>query len=168
MSIARSLLPEFDHEMATTRTLLERVPEAHRDWTPHPRSWSLGDLATHVVNLLTWTGPIFRATELDIDPVEGPPWGRPTFPGTDALIERFDRQVADVRDLVAGQADEAFFVPWTLRKRGNVVVTLPRIACWRSFIMNHGIHHRGQLSVYLRLRDVPLPSIYGPTADTGW
>jgi len=166
MAIAQSLLPEFDHEMTTTRTLLERIPEADAGWKPHPKSWNLGDLAAHIVNLLAWAGPTFRQTELDLNPVGGPAWESPDFPGTAELLTRFDRHVAEVRQLLAEQPDEAFFVKWTLLNAGTAVLTLPRIACWRSFIMNHGIHHRGQLSVYLRLRNVPLPSIYGPTADT--
>jgi len=164
--IAASLLPEFDHEMTTTRSLLERIPDAEAAWKPHPKSWSLGDLAAHVVNLLTWAPPIFERTELDLNPPGGPGFTPARFTSTADLLVTFDANAARARAAVAAQPDEAFLVTWSLLNAGSVVLALPRIACWRSFIMNHQIHHRGQLSVYLRLRDVPLPSIYGPTADT--
>ena len=167
MSIAASLLPEFDNEMATTRRLLAVVPEADAEWKAHPKSFCLGDLAAHIVNLLTWADLTFRHTEFDVHPPGGEPVEAPRFEGTAQLLERFDEGVVRVRQLLAGQPDEAFTVHWTLLNGGKTVLSMPRLACWRGFIMNHIIHHRGQLSVNLRLRDVPLPSIYGPTADTG-
>lgn len=166
MSIAATLLPEFDQEMAVTRRLLAAVPGADAEWKPHAKSFSLGDLAAHVVNLLTWADLTFLDTEFDVNPPGGEPVQAPRFEGTTELLERFDEGVARVRALLASQPDEAFATHWALLNGGQTVLSMPRLACWRGFIMNHIIHHRGQLSVYLRLRDVPLPSIYGPTADT--
>lgn len=165
MSIAASLLPEFDHEMATTRSLLALVPESDAGWRPHPKSFTLGDLAAHIVNLLTWADLTFDRTEFDANPPGGEPMKAPGFAGTAALLDRFDEGVERVRAVVASQADTSFLQSWTLLNGGNVVLSMPRAACWRLFIMNHIIHHRGQLSVNLRLKNVPLPSIYGPTAD---
>jgi len=165
LSIAATLLPEFDQEMAVTRRLLVLVPEADAGWKPHPKSFALGDLAAHIVNLLAWADLTFMHTEFDVNPPGGEPVQAPRFKGTADLLERFDAGVVRVRALLAGQPDEAFAIHWTLLNGGQTVLSMPRLACWRGFIMNHIIHHRGQLSVYLRLRDVPLPSIYGPTAD---
>lgn len=166
MPIAATLLPEFDNEMATTRRLLALVPEADAEWKPHPKSFCLGDLAAHIVNLLTWADLTFLHTEFDVNPPGGEPMKAPGFKGTEELLARFDEGVVRVRALLAGQPDEAFAIHWTLMNSGQPMMSMPRAACWRGFIMNHIVHHRGQLSVYLRLRDVPLPSIYGPTADT--
>ncbi len=166
MSIAERLLPEFDSEMKTTRTLLEVLPEDQATWKPHPKSFSLADLATHVANLVTWTGATMRDTELDLSPPGGPAWTPPKYSSKQALLETFDQNVAEARAALAASPDEAFSVAWTLKNGGHEIFSMPRIACMRFFIMNHLIHHRGQLSVYLRLLDVPLPRIYGPTADT--
>jgi len=165
MSIAESVLPEFDQEMASTRRLLERVPDAHKDWKPHPKSFSLGDLAIHICNLLSWTGMTLEQTELDINPPGGPPWTPPQFTSTADALKMFDENVKAARAALAKTSDQEYMVDWSLKSGGQTVLTLPRVVCIRSFVMNHVIHHRGQLSVYLRLKDVPLPSIYGPSAD---
>ncbi|HUP61086.1 MAG TPA: DinB family protein [Thermoanaerobaculia bacterium] len=161
--ISKGLLAEFDHEMATTRTLLERVPEGQATFRPHPKSFDLASLAVHLANIPMWAVNTMRETELEVNPPEGFPTRR--FESTEKLLEMFDTNVKNARDAIAAAADEDFRVPWSLKNRGNVTFTLPRIAVLRGFVMNHHIHHRGQLSVYLRMCDVPLPSIYGPTAD---
>ena len=166
MSIAQSLLPEFDHEMATTRSLLERVPEASAAWKPHPKSTSLGDLAAHVVSLSGWASAILTLPELDLNPPGGPGFTPPTFGTTEALLRQFDENVRGARATIAATSDQDMMVSWSLKNAGHAIFSMPRIAVFRSFMMNHVIHHRGQLSVYLRLNDVPLPSIYGPTADS--
>lgn len=165
MSIAEAVLPEFDQEMAATRRLLERVPDAHKDWKPHEKSFSLGDLSIHICNLISWTGMTLSETELDVNPPGGPPWTPPKFTTTAAALEMFDENVKAARAALAKTSDQEYLVEWSLKSGGKTVLTLPRVVCIRSFVMNHIIHHRGQLSVYLRLKDVPLPSIYGPTAD---
>ena len=155
------LLPEFDHEMANTRRLLERLPEDHFDFKPHEKSFSLGDLASHVANVPTWTSLTFTTTELDLDQ----PWEREVPKDTAALLAEFDANVADARKALEAVSAEELQVGWTLKSGDQVYFTQPRGAVFRSFVMNHLIHHRAQLTVYLRLLDVPVPGMYGPTAD---
>ncbi len=166
MSISASLLPEFDQEMATTRKLLERVPEAKTSWKPHQKSFSMGDLSLHLANLPSWGTMTMQRTEIDLNPVGGPAFTPPTFESMAKTLETFDTNVTKTRAAIAAAPDADFMVTWTLKNGGQTIVALPRMACLRSFVMSHMIHHRGQLSVYLRLNDIPLPSIYGPSADT--
>jgi uncharacterized damage-inducible protein DinB len=163
MAIKDALLPEFDHEMATTRRLLERLPEAELAWKPHLKSMALGQLAGHIANLPQWCSATLATTVFDLDAL--PATGSQLPVSRAALIEEFDSKVSAARNRLTATTDTEFMMPWTLKKGGQEVFTLPRISAIRSFVMNHLIHHRGQLSVYLRMKDVPLPSIYGPTAD---
>lgn len=162
MPIAQALLPEMDHEMATTRRLLERVPEDGADWRPHARSMTLGELAAHIANIPGYGAMVVGSEDVDLASA-GAPQG---FTTPAALLEQFDRNVEQTRAAVAAASDEALMEKWTMRNGDVVVMSLPRAAAIRTLFLNHLIHHRGQLSVYLRLRDVPLPSIYGPSADT--
>jgi uncharacterized damage-inducible protein DinB len=162
MSIAAGFLPEFDQEMATTRRLLERVPEDKGTWKPHEKSFSLGHLAQLVARMPGWSTGVMKATVLDLGDFQGY-----SYEKTKTLLAEFDRNVAEARAAIAGASDADFQVGWSLKHRDRVFFTLPRQAVVRQNI-NHLIHHRGQLSVYLRLVDVPLPSIYGPTADEQW
>ena len=166
MTIAQMLVPEFDHEMATTRTLLERVPENAADWKPHPKSMSLGHLASHIASMPGWVDQILTEPELDFATPAGATLATPKFESTRALVEMFDRNVKTARARISGTSDADMGIAWALRNGEHRIMSMPRAAVLRSFIMSHVIHHRGQLSVYLRLRDVPLPSIYGPTADS--
>jgi uncharacterized damage-inducible protein DinB len=164
MSIAQSLLPEYDHELATTRRLLERVPEAEFGWKPHEKSMSLGQLAGHIANLPLWLSATMSAPFYDLsaggaEVRNDPPASR------DALLKEFDEKVRNARASLAKATDAEMLAPWALKQGEHEIFSMPRVASVRSFVMNHLIHHRGQLSVYLRLKDVPLPSIYGPTAD---
>jgi len=164
MPLKDGILPEFDHEMGTTRRLLERVPEADFAWKPHDKSFPLGHLAGHIANIPHWVEITFDESAFDVG--ASPDTARPTPPTSVAeLLTRFDANVKKARAKIDEQTDPAFFARWTLKNNGEEVFTMPKIAVLRSFIMNHLIHHRGQLSVYLRMRNVPLPSIYGPTAD---
>jgi uncharacterized damage-inducible protein DinB len=164
MAIIDALVPEFDHEMGTTRRLLERVPEAEFAWKPHGKSMSLGELSDHLGGLVAWTNDVLSATSFDVEGA-GDSF-KPRNPASrEALLSGFDRAVAGARRALTSTTDPELMVPWTLKAGAHEIFTLPRISAIRSFVMNHVIHHRGQLSVYLRLRDVPLPSIYGPTAD---
>jgi len=165
MALRDSLLPELDHELATTRSVLAVVPEAKTAFRPHAKSWTLGELSLHVANLLTWLPSTLRSTELDLSPPGGPAFTPPRFESAAATLKMFDETSRAARAALAAASDAELLVPWTLKKSGQVMFTMPRLACVRSFIMNHMIHHRGQLTVYLRLCDVPLPSVYGPTAD---
>jgi uncharacterized damage-inducible protein DinB len=166
MTLTDSLLPEFDREMGSTRSLLERVPEADARWRPHPKSYTLGDLAVHISRLPLWGRYVFAQTELDLGLPENASIARAEFSTTAELLERFDRHVAEGRAALAKASDGDMGAVWSLKNAGAVIFAMPRATVFRSFVMSHLIHHRGQLSVYLRLRDVPLPSLYGPTADT--
>jgi uncharacterized damage-inducible protein DinB len=164
MAIKDALLSEYDHEMATTRRLFERVPEQHFGWKPHEKSMSLGQLAGHLANIPFWADSILRAEFFDLDDM--PPDARPNPPASrDALVKAFADKVAAARRLIAATGDPEMLARWTLKRGGAEMFSMPRIAALRSFVMNHSIHHRGQLSVYLRLQNVPLPAMYGPTAD---
>ena len=165
MALRDTLLPELDQELAATRSLLAAVPEASTSYRPHPKSWTLGELSLHLANLLTWLPMTLRSTELDLDPPCGPKLVPPRFESAAATLERFDEASQAARAALAAASDEELGVCWTLKRRGQALFTLPRAACVRSFVMNHLIHHRGQLTVYLRCVGVPLPPIYGPTAD---
>ena len=161
MPIVDALLPEFDHEMTVTRKLLERVPEDRLDWKPHAKSFSLAALATHVSTIPMWGSVTVNETGIDV----GAAGRMPELRSRADLLAAFDRHVADTRAAITGKTDAELMVPWTLKNNGQTVFTMPRASVWRSFVMNHLIHHRAQLSVYLRMQDVPLPSMYGPSAD---
>lgn len=165
MSLVAALLAEFDHEMATTRTLLERVPEAAATWKPHPRSFSLGQLAMHVATLPELGRMILDFPELDMNPPGGEGYSLPAFESVAAMVETFDAAARGARVALEDTTDEALRVVWPLKNAGATIVSQPRALAYRTIFMSHLIHHRGQLSVYLRLQDVPLPFIYGPTAD---
>lgn len=165
MSLADTLLPEFDQEMAATRRLIERVPEADVRWRPHPKSYTLGDLAVHISRLPLWGRYVFAQSELDLGLPENASIARAEFSTTAELLERFDRHAREGRSALAAASDADMGATWSLKNAGTVIFALPRAAVFRSFVMSHLIHHRGQLTVYLRLREVPLPSTYGPTAD---
>jgi uncharacterized damage-inducible protein DinB len=167
MSISASLTPEFDQEMANTRKALERIPDDKFDWKPHEKSWAMGGLATHLANLPIWTVYTINQDSLDLAPPGGGSLTVEEKRSRREILEDFDKNVAAARDAIAGASDEEMLKPWTLLKGGVTLITLPKIAVLRSFVMNHIIHHRGQFTVYLRLNDVPVPSIYGPSADEG-
>ena len=166
MPIKDALLPEYDHEAKTTRRLLERVPEQAFGWKPHEKSMSLGQLSGHLANLPSWGQAILSADMFDLASLGADP--RPPVPASrDSLVAEFDTKIAATRKLIAGAGDPEMLARWTLKNSGQEMFSMPRIAALRSFVMNHMIHHRGQLSVYLRLQNVPVPPIYGPTADEG-
>ena len=165
--ISASLLPEFDHEMATTRKTLERVPEDKFDWAPHPKSMTLGHLASHLAEMPGFAVAGLKQDSLDLAPVGGPAYEQFDGKTRAQVLERFDKNVAAARGAIAEAGDQEYMKSWSLLRAGQTLLTLPKVAVVRSFMLNHTIHHRGQLSVYLRLNNVPVPSIYGPSADEG-
>ena len=166
MPMIDAIRGEFAHEAGTTRRLLERVPEPQFGWKPHEKSMTLGRLAGHIAELPHWGSGIFSSSELDLAAI--PPEARSASPNTVAeLLAIHDRNTADFEEATRDVADAALFEPWRLRRGEHVIFDLPRAAALRSFILSHVVHHRGQLTVYLRLLDVPLPPVYGPTADEG-
>ncbi len=165
MSIAQILLPEFESEMATTRRVLERVPETEIAWKPHPKSTTLGELALHISNIPHWMTVALQRTEIDLAPPDGPSYDPPQFRSMGETLADFDRNVRQGREAIAAASDADFAVTWTLKYGGKKIFAAPRSDVARSFVLSHLIHHRGQMTVYLRLKDVPVPSVYGPTAD---
>jgi uncharacterized damage-inducible protein DinB len=167
MPIADALLPEFDHEMANTRRVLERMSDERLDWRPHPKSWTMAALATHLATLPSWTVETINRSELDVAPAGKPPERPAEAKSRQELLDRFDGHVAAARAALSGVSDTAMFQTWTLLAGGKQIMSLPRAAVLRSFVLSHTIHHRAQLGVYLRLNDIAVPSIYGPSADEG-
>jgi uncharacterized damage-inducible protein DinB len=165
MTIGAGMIPELDQEFANTRRVLERVPADRFGWKPHAKSYSMGALATHVANLPSWGTYTIDRSELDIAPVGQPPLRTEEAKSTADLLSRFDTHAAAARASIAGASDVTMLGPWTLLAGGSKVFTMPRVAVLRSFVMNHLIHHRAQLGVYLRLCDIAVPALYGPTAD---
>ena len=165
MAIADLLLPEFDQEMATTRRVLERVPDDRLAWKPHPKSFSMGDLASHIVNSIKWTDMTMNQTEFDLASV-APEQLNQVAKSRAELLAWFDANAAAARQAL-GKSDADYFVPWTLKQGTQEFFTMPRYNCIRSFLLNHIVHHRAQLGVYLRLNDIPVPAMYGPSADEG-
>ena len=162
MSISAALLPEFDHEMATTRKTLERVPDDKLGWKPHEKSMSLGRLASHIAEMPSWAVVGLNMDVLDMKDFK--PWEGKS---RQEILAVFDKNVADGRAAIAAASDEKYMTDWSLAMGGKTLMTMPKIAVVRSFMLNHVIHHRGQFSVYLRLNDIAVPSIYGPSADEG-
>jgi uncharacterized damage-inducible protein DinB len=169
MSFSQALIPEFDQEMKTTRTLLERVPEDKLAWKPHEKSMTLGRLAGHLAELPGFVVSIIQLDELDFAaPKEGAPPRKPLIAESrQHVLEAFDAKAAAARPVIAGASDEHLAKMWKLSSAGKTIFAMPRGQAVRAMFMNHVVHHRGQLSVYLRLLDVPVPSIYGPSADEG-
>ncbi len=164
MAIKDALLPEFDHEMGTTRRVLERVPDDKMVWKPHQKSMSLGRLATHLAEVPGWVAGIVQESSFNMESGKYVPAELKT---REEILSLFDKNVANARGQIASRTDAEFMAPWTLKRDGHDMFTLPKAGVFRSFLLNHLIHHRGQLSVYLRLNDVAVPSIYGPSADEG-
>jgi uncharacterized damage-inducible protein DinB len=164
MKLSESLLPEFDHEMANTRKTLERVPMDNPDWKPHKKSMALGYLARHIATLPDWITETIASDSWDIAPLEGEKYQVPAASSTSEVLALFDKAIAAARAAIAEVSDEHMLKPWSLLAGGTIIFTLPRFSAVRTMI-NHGIHHRAQLGVYLRLNDIPVPSLYGPSAD---
>jgi uncharacterized damage-inducible protein DinB len=163
MPISDALLQEYDAEAANTRRVLERVPEDKFSWRPHAKSQTLGELANHLAEVPKWTAVTLTAPELDFAAMGD--YKPNTYTSRADLLAAYDKDVAEARAIISKTSDDAWQQVWTMRKGDEIVLSAPRTTVMRSFIMNHGIHHRAQLGVYLRLNDVPVPSIYGPTAD---
>lgn len=163
MAISDSLLPEYDHEVATTRKVLERVPDDRLAWKPHDKSMSLGQLATHLATMLSWGAMTVNQSEVDLSG----PYTPPDLRTRADLLASFDREATATRAAIAAKTDPELMAMWSLKRDGKTIFAMPKVAVLRSFVINHMIHHRGQMSVYLRLNDVPVPSIYGPSADEG-
>ncbi len=165
MSLSQSLLPEFDHEMANTRKVLERIPEDKLGWKVHEKSNTIGWVGMHLAELPGWIEMALNGDGVDVDPPGGQPYRTPPATSRQAMLERFDKNVAAARAALAAAPDAELMKPWSLLKAGQTIFSIPRVAVVRSFVLNHSIHHRAHLCVYLRLNNVPVPALYGPSAD---
>jgi uncharacterized damage-inducible protein DinB len=167
MRIADLLLPEFDMEMATTRKIIERVPDGpgKGEWKPHDKTFPLAHLAQLCARLPGWTNMVMGATEFDISPPTGSRSTPYSIETTASLLDEFDRGVKSARDAIARATNEDFEVPWHFKARGQTMITMPRYMMLRTMTLNHIVHHRAQLAFYLRLLGEKVPSMYGPTAD---
>jgi uncharacterized damage-inducible protein DinB len=160
MSMTQAMLQEFDNEAKTTRRVLERVPGDKLSWRPHPKSMSLGELALHVAAAPGVTVGWCAENETEF---KGEPTPKPS--STTEILAAHDRSVTTVKDTLNRLGDQGLAGMWTAKAGGQTLMSMPKAALARAIVMNHWVHHRGQLSVYLRLLDVPVPSIYGPSAD---
>jgi uncharacterized damage-inducible protein DinB len=163
MVIKDALLAEYDHEMGITRKLLERLPDDKLAWRPHEKSMALGELASHLGNIPNWAGNILGDASFDL--AAAPPNQTPKASRAE-ILALFDDSTKKTRALM-NKSDAEYMAPWSLKRGGQDMFSMPRFAAFRSFVLSHTIHHRGQLSVYLRLNQIPVPPIYGPTADEG-
>jgi uncharacterized damage-inducible protein DinB len=167
MNISDMFLPEFDQEMTTARKTLERIPEDKLGWKPHDKSMTLGRLAGHVAELAGWAVPTLTQDSLDLAPAGQPPMQPTIATSRKQVLDIFDKNREESRKAIAGTSNEEFMKSWTLLRGGKSIMSMPKIAILRSFCINHVIHHRAQLGVYLRLNDIAVPSVYGPSADEG-
>ncbi len=167
MALRDGLLAQFDHEVVGTRKTLERVPEGKPDWAPHPKSMKMGRLAGHLAELPGWIAQIISEDSLDVRPAGGSQRQPFVMKSRGELLDKFDSSVKAGRAALAAASDETLLGKWTLLAGGQTVFSMPRLAVLRSFVLSHIIHHRAQLGVYLRMNDVPVPSLYGPSADEG-
>lgn len=166
MPINQSFLGEFDHELSVTRKVLERIPDDQFGWKPHEKSMALGVLASHIAEMHNWGSITMTVDELDLAPVDGPKVEQFKGESRAHILAHLEKCAAAFKAAMAAATDDAaWMAPWSLKMAGNTMFTMPRVACIRGMIMNHIVHHRGQLSVYLRLLGVPVPSMYGPSAD---
>lgn len=165
MSIAETILPEFDHEMAGTRKTLERVPDGKFDWKAHPKSNTIGWVCAHLAEIPGWVAGTLERDSWDINPVGGEPYQTPKPTSTKQVLQIFNENVAAARRAIAATSDAAFMQPWSLLSGGKTVMTMPRTQVIRGVILNHSIHHRAYLCSYLRLNDIAVPALYGPSGD---
>ena len=166
MAIKDALIPEFDHEMAVTRKTLERVPEDKPDYKPHEKSMSMSRLAGHLAELPGFVTMALQNDSFNIRPAGGGPSRQPVvMTSRKQLLDEFDKNVANMRDTLSKASDESLMKSWSLLAGDKTILTMPRAAVVRSFCLSHIIHHRAQLGVYLRMNNVPVPSVYGPSAD---
>jgi len=167
MTIGQMMLSEFDQEMQNTRKTLERCPDDKWNWKPHEKSGTVGWLTSHLATMPGWTAVTLNTDQFDYAPVGGPAYEPPKIANRKELLAEFDKNVAEARAALATSSDAEMMKPWTLLAGGNTIFTMPRVACLRGMIFNHVIHHRAQLTVYYRLLGIPVPALYGPSADEG-
>ena len=165
MAIAESILPEFDIEMASTRKTLERIPDDKLDWKAHDKSNTIGWVACHLAEIVGWVEGTLTQDTWDINPKDGEPYQGVQLKSRQEILDLFDTNVATARQRIANTPDEEFAKSWSLLSAGEPLITMPKLGVIRTWVLNHSIHHRGHLCVYLRLNDIPVPALYGPSGD---
>ena len=162
MTYSEMILPEFDQEMASTRQVLELVPDEKFGWRAHPKTNTIGWVANHLAEINSWVEGTLTETEWDFNPVGGERYQSPNLQSRQEILDLFDQNTATARRAIDAVKDEDIGVMWSLLDAGKVILTMPRSAVIRSFVINHTVHHRAHLLVYLRLNDVDVPGMYGP------
>lgn len=162
MALHTAFVNELRHEAANTRKILERIPEDQWNWKPHDKSSTLGKLACHIAELPRWADQIVSKPEFDIVKDH---FDRVSVTSKSELIATFDAIIKQTTAILENTKDEEFSSGWTFKRGGVTAFELPRTLAIRNMVLNHIVHHRGQLSVYLRLLNVPVPGMYGPSAD---
>jgi len=165
MTLTELIIEEFDFEMSNTRTTLGLIPEDKLNWKPHEKSYSFAELGTHIGNLLNWATGIVEENSFNISASENNAEERKSFNACKEILNNFDVKAQNAHDKILNLTDEKLAKSWTLLEGEKILFTLPRYFVLRQFVINHVIHHRAQLTVYLRLNNIPLPNLYGPTAD---
>ncbi|MGQ0635651.1 MAG: DinB family protein [Planctomycetaceae bacterium] len=165
MTYAEQILPEFDAEMASTRKVLERIPEDKLDWKPHPKSNTIGWNANHLAEIPGWVEGTLTHLSWDMAPVGGEPYQSPKLASRKAILDLFDRNVASARESLASVKESELAKVWSLLSAGKPIISMPRAAVIRGFVLNHLIHHRAILCVYLRMNNIAVPGMYGPSGD---
>lgn len=165
MSLSDSILPEFDHEMASTRKVLEAVPADKLDWKAHPKSNTIGWVANHLAEIVGWVDGTLTDDVWDMTPADGEPYKSPALTSPDEILALFDENLATARKRIAATPNEEYAKSWSLVSGGETLITMPKIGVIRTWVLNHTIHHRAHLCVYLRLNDIAVPGMYGPSGD---
>lgn len=162
MNIIDGIAGELEFEAKNTRKVLDRIPEAKFGWKPHEKSMTMGKLASHVAEIPQWVKTTLEMEEFNLDPATFKPFEAKT---AKELTQKFDDSVKGALAAMKGVSNESLMKIWRMKSGGKLMVEMPRIAVLRGFVLNHSVHHRGQLTVYLRLNNIPVPAIYGPSAD---
>ncbi len=160
MSLADNFLPEFDHEMRGTRAIVELIPNDLLDWKAHDTLHTIGWVASHIADTLSWTGAILNDVSFDVAPVGGPPHQSPVYGSANEILIAFDQNLKSARAAISSATDEQLMVPWSLLQGGKELFTLPRLAVMKTFLINHVVHHRAFLIAYLRMNDIECPGLY--------
>lgn len=165
MTIAESILPEFEIEMAGTRKALERIPDDKLDWKAHPKSNTIGWVGAHLAEIPGYVKGTLTQDAWDINPVGGEPYQTPKHNSRQEILDEFDANVTAAIQQIQQTPDEEFGKPWSLLSGGTPLITMPKLGVIRTWVLNHTIHHRAYLCSYLRLNDIPVPGLYGPSGD---
>lgn len=165
MTIGQGMAQELKHSAVSARKVLERIPEDKFSWTPHEKSMTFQKLASHVAESLSWTKYTLETSEMDVAPPDGPAYEPYVAHSSKELLDAFDKNLAEAIQALEGVSDETLMETWTMKKAGEVMFAMPKLVVMRSFILDHLVHHRAQLGLYLRLNNIPVPALLGPSAD---